>query len=158
MRDRLDRRFGDGESGLTMIEVLVAAVVLMMGAAATFGVLGAATKNAQRAKATQVALDLAQEEMERLHSIPYDELALNVMPASSTNLKSPNSRVNVSGKTFALRRSPVGAYLSLDVDTNKGFSPESSFQTGKSDEGGVKGTIYRYVVWRNDPSCPESQC
>ncbi len=156
MRGWLVGRFGDGESGLTMIEVLVASVVLMMGAAATFGVLGAATKNAQRAKATQVALDLAQEEMERLHSIPYSELALNTMPTPSTDPKNPSSRV--SGETFALRRSPAGAYLPLDVDNDKGFSPESSFQTGKGDEGGISGTIYRYVVWRNDPSCPESEC
>jgi type II secretory pathway pseudopilin PulG len=156
MRTRLDRRMGGGESGLSMIEVLVAAVVLVMGAAATFGVLAAATKNAQRAKATQVTLDLAQEEMERLHSIPYSELAVNTMPAASSDEKSPNSRV--SGSTFALRRSPKGAYYPIDVDAEKGFSPESEFVTGKSDEGGVKGTIYRYVVWRNDPSCPNTEC
>lgn len=156
MRTWLDRRMGGGETGMTMIEVLVAAVVLVMGAAATFGVLGAATKNAQRAKATQVALDLAQEEMERLHSIPYDELAVNTMPVASSNTKNPNSRV--SGSTFALRRSPKGTYLPIDVDAEKGFSPESEFQTGKSDEGGIHGTIYRYVVWRNDSSCPETDC
>lgn len=158
MRAWLDKRLGGGEAGLTMIEVLVAAVVLVMGAAATFGVLGAATRNAQRAKATQVALDLAQEEMERLHSIPYKELAVNAMPGTSTDPKNPNSRVNVSGRTFALRRSPQGAYLPIDVNTGEGFSPESSFQTGKSDEGGIEGTIYRYVVWRNDPSCPPTEC
>jgi type II secretory pathway pseudopilin PulG len=156
MRAWLDRRLGGGEAGLTMIEVLVAAVVLVMGAAATFGVLGAATRNAQRAKATQVALDLAQEEMERLHSIPYDELAVNTMPVASSDEKNPNSRV--SGSTFALHRSPKGAYLPIDVDAEKGFSPESEFQTGKGDEGGIQGTIYRYVVWRNDPSCPEAEC
>lgn len=156
MRAWLDRRMGGGEIGMTMIEVLVAAVVLVMGAAATFGVLGAATKNAQRAKATQVALDLAQEEMERLHSIPYKELAVNTMPVASSDPKNPNSRI--SGSTFALRRSPKGAYLPVDVDAEKGFSPESEFQTGKSDEGGIQGTIYRYVVWRNDPSCPPTEC
>ena len=39
------------------IEVLVAAMILALAAMATFGVLSAATRNAQRAKATQVALD-----------------------------------------------------------------------------------------------------
>jgi hypothetical protein len=152
----LDRRLGDGEAGLTMIEVLVAAVVLMMGAAATFGVLGAATKNAQRAKASQVALDLAQEEMERLHSIPYAELALSSAPVPSSDEKSPNFRV--SGATFALHRSPVGGYFPIEVD-EKGFSPESEFTTGDPEGGGgVKGTIYRYVVWRNDASCPDTEC
>jgi hypothetical protein len=152
----MDKRIGDGEAGLTMIEVLVASVVLVLGAAATFGVLGAATKNAQRAKATQVALDLAQEEMERLHSIPYEDLAVNTMPVATSNQKSPNSRI--SGSLFALRRSPAGAYFPVAVDAEKGFSPASEFFTGNSEEGGIKGTVYRYVVWRNDPSCSEEAC
>jgi Tfp pilus assembly protein PilE len=155
MREWLNKRFGEAESGLTMIEVLVAAVVLVMGAAATFGVLGAATRNAQRAKATQVALDLAQEEMERLHSLPYEDLALSSMPVPSSDEKNPSSRV--SGENYALRRSPKGAYFPLDVDAEKGFSPESEFITGDQEHGGIKGTIYRYVVWRNDPSCPECE-
>ncbi len=156
---------GDAEAGLTMIEVLVAAVVLVLGAAATFGVLGAATKNAQRAKATQVALDLAQEEMERLHSLPYDCstvaagescLAVNPTPTAESGEKNPNSRVN--GSEFALSRNPLGSYAPLDVEDEKGVSPESHFHTGDPEHGGVQGTIYRYVVWRNDPSCPEAEC
>jgi type II secretory pathway pseudopilin PulG len=156
MRTWLNKRFGEAESGLTMIEVLVAAVVLVMGAAAAFGVLGAATRNAQRAKSTQVALDLAQEEMERLHSISYEEIAVNSMPVVSTDEKSPNSRV--TGSTFALHRKPKAAYFPLDVNAEKGFSPASEFRTGDSEHGGITGTIYRYVVWRNDPSCTTEAC
>ena len=59
------------ESGLTLIEVMVATIVLVLGAMATFGILSAATKNAQRAKASQTVLHLAQEEMERMRSLPY---------------------------------------------------------------------------------------
>jgi hypothetical protein len=157
MREWIDKRLGGGEAGLTMIEVLVAAVVLVMGAAATFGILGAATRNAQRAKATQVALDLAQEEMERLHSIPYEELAVNVMPTFSNDPQSPNSRMN-SG-SFALKRgNPNEAYFPVDVNAEAGFSPESEFFTGDTEHGGIKGTLYRYVVWRNDPSCTTEAC
>ncbi len=61
-----------GEAGLTIVEVVVAALVLAMGAMATFGVLGAATKNTQRAKATQVALNRAQQEIETLRSLTND--------------------------------------------------------------------------------------
>ena len=99
-------RLGGGESGLTIVEVLVAAVVLTLGAAATFGVLGAATKNAQRAKATQVALDLAQEEMERLHSLPYESLAVNSQPATSSQPLNPGYRVK--GEEFALETHSAG--------------------------------------------------
>ncbi len=165
----LKARFGgDAEAGLTMIEVLIAAVVLVLGAAATFGVLAAATRNAQRAKATQVALDLAQEELERLHSLPYDCstvpaggscLAVNAAPATSTSEKNPDFRVH-EGK-FALKRSSPSCSQEcspLVVESEKGFSPESSFHTGESEHGGIEGTIYRYVVWRNDPRCSTEAC
>jgi type II secretory pathway pseudopilin PulG len=161
----LDRRTGGGEAGLTLIEVLVASVVLVLGAAATFGVLGAATKNAQRAKATQVALDLAQEELERMRSIPYDCeqvpagetcLAVSNAPSATSNPKDPNSRI--SGELFALRRNPVGAYFPLDVEAEKGISSESDFFTGETEKGGIRGTLYRYVVWRDDPNCSEEAC
>jgi len=166
MRAWLKARFdGDSEAGLTMVEVLVAAIVLVLGAAATFGILGAATRNAQRAKATQVALDLAQEELERLHSLPYDCssvpagegcLAVDHVPSHENGEKKPNSRIN--GSLFALQRDPPNAYFPLDVEAEKGFSPESHFQTGESGFGAIEGTIYRYVVWRDDPSCTTEAC
>src|SRR6478672_4161897 len=118
MGDRLKSRMGPGESGLTIIEVLVAAIILVLGSAATFGLLGAAARNAQRAKATQVALDLAQEEMERLHSLPYENLALNSQPVPSSNPLDPNSRV--SGTTFAVKRNPAGEYEPLVIDKENG--------------------------------------
>jgi hypothetical protein len=168
VRARIDARIGRGpEAGLTMIEVLVAAVVLVMGAAATFGVLGAATRNAQRAKATQVALDLAQEELERLHSLPYDCakvpaggscLALSTLPSHENGEKKPSSRVDEGERKFALQRDPPTSYFPLDVETEKGVEPESDFYTGEGEHGGIRGKIYRYVVWRNDPSCTTEAC
>ena len=157
MRARLRARLdGAGaEAGLTIIEVIVAAVVLVLGAGAAFGVLGAATKNAQRAKATQVALDLAQEELERLHSLPYEDLAVSVQPSTSSDPLNPSSRV--AGSEFALNRNPVGDYHPLAID-ERGFSPESEFEAGEGERGGIRGTIYRYVVWRDDPTCPEAEC
>jgi hypothetical protein len=147
----------DGESGLTVIEVLVASVILVLGAGATFGLLGAATKNAQRAKATQVTLDLAQEELERLHGLPYANLALNTTPAAEPG-NSLNPRSRVSGSQFALKRSPVGEYGTMVIDAERGFSPESDFFSGDAEHGGITGTIYRFVVLRNDPACSGEGC
>ncbi|HEX3174333.1 MAG TPA: hypothetical protein VHQ43_08975 [Solirubrobacterales bacterium] len=144
------------ESGLTIVEVLVAAIVLVLGAAATFGILAAAARNGQRAKATQVALDLAQEELERLHGIPYENLAVSSQPKTSTSVLNPAYRVK--GSEYALKRSPLGEYGQLVIDAEKGISPESEFFSGDTEHGGIKGTLFRYVVWRNDPSCPDSKC
>lgn len=159
MRAWVETRIGGigGESGLTIIEVVVASLVLVLGAGATFGILGAATKNAQRAKATQVALELAQEEVERLRSQPYESLAVNTAPASSESALNPGFRV--SGSQFALQRNPVGEYETLVVDPDRGFSPESEFVAGDPEGGGgLTGTVYRYVVWRDDPTCSPEEC
>jgi len=144
-----------GERGMTLVEVVIAALVLAMAAMATFALLASATKNAQRARQTQVSLDLAQEELERLRSVPYDDLAISSAPTPSASKQSPNFRVQ--GNTFALKRLPVGEYASLVV-SEIGFSPSSEFLSGNPSTGGTSGTIYRYVVWRNDASCPETQC
>jgi hypothetical protein len=159
-RAQILRRLGDGEEGLTLIEVLMAAVVLALAAAATFGVLAAATRNAQRAQATQVALDKAQEEIEKLHSLPYSELALKRTPEYNTGPLNPNHRV--SGPNFATKREPLGEYARMVVENGSlygGGSISGAMVTPGPipfRDGNVSGHLYRYVVWRNDPSCPES--
>jgi type II secretory pathway pseudopilin PulG len=149
------------ENGLTIIEVLVAAVILAMAAMATFGVLSAATRNGQRAKATQVALDRAQEEIEKLHSLTYKQLAMTVSPAYSANSFSPNHRV--VNDTFDLQREPSSEPPATMV-VNGGSLYGGGFVEGgvvtpgpiPFEDGDVTGKLYRYVVWRNDASCPES--
>lgn len=158
------RRDGpDGEAGLTIIEVIVAALVLALGALSTFGVLAAATKNAQRARASQVALDRAQQELEALRSLKSEQLALTTLPAHAASPLDPNYRVS-GGEFGTIRSDPSG---SLEAMVYNG----SSLYGGETVEGGaivpgplqfssgnVHGKVYRYVVWRNDSNCPEDTC
>lgn len=149
------------EAGFTIVEVLVAILILVMGALATFGLLSDAIRNTQRAKGTQVALDRAQQEIEALRSLPYKQLALTATPAAETNRLSPNYRV--LGGTFALIREPPSSYANMVVNGGKLYAGgiveggvvnrEESFSSGD-----VSGKIYRYVVWRNDEKCPEVKC
>jgi type II secretory pathway pseudopilin PulG len=160
-------RSGTREAGFTIVEVLVATVILVIGALTTFGLLSAATRNTERAKATQVALDLAQQELEALRSLSNEQLAMTATPAHSTDALDPDYRVSSNG-TFATVREPRGAYHPMVVNggsiegesghvIEKGVVvPSESFNTGD-----VSGTIHRYVLWRNDEacgsSCPTSQ-
>jgi hypothetical protein len=89
---------------MTIIEVVVAAVILALGALAAFGVLSAATKNNQRAKASQVALNRAQQELEAMRSLTNSQLAMTAAPLDSTNPLNPNYRVNED--SYDLRRQP----------------------------------------------------
>jgi type II secretory pathway pseudopilin PulG len=156
------RALGEREAGFTIVEVMVAAVILVIGALTTFGLLSAATRNTQRAKATQVALNLAQQELEALRSLSNEELALTSTPPHSSDPLDPNYRVT-SG-SFAVVREPRGSYRPLVVKggeiqgesgktIEKGVvKPSQQFETGD-----VTGTIHRYVVWGNDEACG-SEC
>jgi type II secretory pathway pseudopilin PulG len=156
----------DRESGFTIIEVVVAALVLTMGALATFGMLSAATKNTYRAKQTQVALDMAQQELEALRGLTTEEVALTSTPPHSSNIMSPNYRVN--NGTFAAKQSPLGEYRNLVVNGGElyGGTEEEDVISGgviepgptSFNSGDLTGKIYRYVVWRNDERCPEATC
>jgi hypothetical protein len=145
------------EGGFTIIEVLVATLILTIGALTTFGLLSTATKNTQRAKATQVALDRAQQEVEALRSLSNKELALTTTPADSANPLNPAYRV--SGGAFALIRRPRSGYANMVVNGGAiyggGFVAGGVVNPGPSSftSGDVSGKIYRYVVWRNDAIC-----
>ncbi len=143
----------------------MAALILTLASAALFGVLASAVRNNARAKATQVALDRAQQEMEKLHSLSYEELALTVAPAASSNPLNPNNRV--VNENFALQREPAGEYAPMVVNGGSlygGGNVEGgvvkpgpiAFEAGEV-KGQLKGHLYRYIVWRNDKSCPETE-
>jgi type II secretory pathway pseudopilin PulG len=151
-----DRRVAK-EGGFTMVEVLIAVLVVVVGALATFGLLSNAIKNTARAKGTQVALDRAQQELEALRSLSNKQLAMTATPEASTDPLNPNYRV--SANSFALTREPPGNNATMVVNGG-------SLYGGGTVEGGVvnpgptsftsgdvSGKIYRYVVWRNDAKC-----
>lgn len=154
----------DNEAGFTITEVLVAILILALGSMATFGLLTGATRNAQRAEATQVAIEYAEQELELLRSMESEKLALKSTPPPSSNPMSPAYRVKDSDDTFALDREPVGNYEPLVLNgrelygggeisggtVNPGPTPFTS--------GDVTGQVYRYIVWRNDEVCSEANC
>jgi type II secretory pathway pseudopilin PulG len=150
------------QRGLTIVEVIIAALILALGAMATFGVLGAATKNTQRAKATQVALDRAQQELEAMRSLPNKALALTTTPQHANSPLNPNYRV--SGNEFATVRTPEGGKAIMVVNERPlyggGFVAGGTVIPGPVSftSGDVSGKIYRYVVWRDDVNCPPATC
>ncbi len=152
----------DREAGFTIIEVLIAILIVSIASMTTFTLMSAATRNAQRAEASQVALDYAEQELELLRSMEDKNLALTASPSTSTNPNSPNSRVD--NGTFALSRQPLGNYRNLVV--NGGSLYGGSYVAGgtvnpgptKFTSGDVSGRVYRYIVWRNDEKCSETNC
>jgi prepilin-type N-terminal cleavage/methylation domain-containing protein len=156
----MDRR-GNTEAGFTIVEVLVAILILAIGAMTTFTLLSAATRNAQRAKASQVALEYAEQELEFLRSKKTEELAMEATPEPSTNVLSPNYRV--TGGKFSLSREPAGPTSPVMVVNGGSLYGGGTVKGGtvrpgpeKFTNGDVSGKVYRYVVWRNDEKCGEA--
>jgi prepilin-type N-terminal cleavage/methylation domain-containing protein len=150
------------EDGFTIVEVLVAIMILAIGAMTTFSLLSAATRNAQRAKGSQVALEYAEQELEFLRSMENKNLALTAAPEPANNTFNPNYRV--SDRSFYLQREPLADKHELVVNERGlyggGFVEGGTVAPGPTPftSGDVKGHVYRYIVWRNDEKCPETKC
>lgn len=146
------------EDGMTIVEVVVAGLILTLGALGVLGIVDAATRNTFRAEQSQVVANVLQGEMEKLRQIPYEELALTALPTASTDPDNPNSRV-ASTRFFYTGRNGTGLKpLVYNTGTNGGEEIKGgTVATGPTpfQVGQVKGTIYRYLVW---DTCPASLC
>ncbi|HEU4707224.1 MAG TPA: type II secretion system protein [Solirubrobacterales bacterium] len=158
------RHRANTEAGFTIVEVLIAILILAIGAMTTFSLLSAATRNAQRAKASQVALEYAEQELEYLRNMEYKKLALTAAPQPSSDELNPNNRVRSAEGTFALQREPKGSYHELVIEGHYlyggGEVPKGAVSPGPTSfsNGDVSGKVYRYIVWRNDEKCSEEKC
>jgi prepilin-type N-terminal cleavage/methylation domain-containing protein len=148
--------FIHGEHGFTMIEVLAACALISIGVAATLKIFGASGRSTLRSQRTEVAVQQAQAELDRLRTVPYAQLALTALPSPSSDPKDPGRRVEGTSlrirpdltETFVVTPS-AGALAQVDP-------APSDFAVGL---GGatIIGHIYRYVTWRNE-SCPFALC
>jgi Tfp pilus assembly protein PilV len=134
-----------GEEGFTIIEVLVAAVILVLGALAVFMTFAAAIQNVQRSKETQVGLSVAQREMEKVRALPYAEVGLEAAAPTSVEAGSPGLRVRSSSTEFNLARTGTANWQKLVSGGKVKPGPEEL-----SSIGGTKVMVYRYVVSQED--------
>lgn len=143
---------------MTIVEVLVAGLILVAGALGVLGIVDAGTRNVFRAEQSQVVSNLLQQEVEKLRQIPYEELALTSLPPDTGDPADPNSRI-ASTSFFYTGRNGTGL---KQLVYNKGISDGEEIEGGTVDPGptdfqvgDLKGTVYRYVVW---DTCPSALC
>jgi Tfp pilus assembly protein PilV len=147
-----------GAEGVTVVEVMIAGVILVVSGIAVLGLLDSASRNNYRAAQSQVVNDQLQQEMEKVKRLPYDQLALTAAPTQSTDPANPNSRV--TGTTFNVNKSGAANYEDLAVNGGADKEAAGTLSGGTVDpgptsfqSGDVKGKVYRYVTWEQDPSC-----
>ena len=159
-------RLARSEAGMSMAEVVIAMLILAAGSLAVLNLITASAHSSYRNEQSQVVSNRLQQEMETIRSFPYDKIALSGLPANSTDPNSPAYRVQ--GANYAVNRNGTGAaplvYNGSSLYTG-GSVCDTTHDCGVINptpthftNGDVSGTVYRYVVWENDPTCPDTSC
>lgn len=133
---------------MTVVEVIVAGMILVVGSLGVLGMVDTATRNTFRVEQSQTLNNVLQREMEKIRELPYDDIALAALPAHQSGENNPNSRV--SGTSFYVRRAGTG--LTPMISGGAVTAGPEPFEVDD-----VKGSIFRYVVW-DDCSGPKDTC
>ncbi|MGH2952058.1 MAG: type IV pilus modification PilV family protein [Solirubrobacterales bacterium] len=154
MLSALRRRLAD-ESGFTLIEGLVAGLVLVVGLLASIGVFESSGHESATGERQQVAVEQAHAELERLRDLPYDDLAVDAAQASlagwpaSGTPGNPAARV-VGGPPLGFSATESGAEeMVVSAAANAGVDPHDEVEIQSGDTSMTLG-VYRFVSWRNE--------
>ncbi len=150
----------DLESGFTLIEVMVATFVLVVGALGMIGAFDSAHKLDLLSERRTSMAHRAQLEIERLQATSYTELAMSSTPTHSSVSTNPDYYV----KEGATPEYQYGAGSSeaekLVVSSTKGAVASSPTGRGCSEhvgacewkDGNVSGSVYDFVTSYSEPS------
>jgi hypothetical protein len=149
------------ERGMSVVEVVIAAMLLIIGALAVLGFADTANRTTYRAEQGQVVVDRLQAEMEKLRQLTFDEVALTSAPPVPAD---PDLASRLSAGNFRLNRDGTDPRpLAVAGGTTPSGAPVGCGATGEPscavdpgpvdfDSGDVHGKIYRYVVYPGVPS------
>jgi Tfp pilus assembly protein PilV len=154
---RLRQRMGR-EEGFTIVEALVAALVLTIGSLAVAMTFIAAIHNVQRSRESQFGISVAQREMEWVRSHDFADVALSATPAAPSDIRdelSPLDRVLPGQASFSVNRKETQANttafqnaMPFVDDIAGGFSntKEVRYLEGADEGTQVQATVYRFVL------------
>jgi Tfp pilus assembly protein PilV len=127
------------ERGMTLIEVMVAAFVLIVGVLSIFAVMTSSRDLTSKAETLESATHIAERELEAMQSLTWSAMAHTASPASGP------APYTVSGSTFQHRS---GQWETIATATT-GTVPTAA---GTWNDGRLHGRIWRFVTWRDDPA------
>lgn len=164
---------------MTLIEVLVAVLILSIAAAGTLSAFDAGRRSVGYSELHSIATQAAEREMQRVTSLPWEDIALNASyestwgaPSSSTTnptyyLSSAECDTLV---TLPGTKKPCYAYnwespstkepvvlateLELEAaEADRQLNPVTFTTSTPSHGTRLTVTVYRYVTWVYDPNC-----
>src|SRR5688572_31095765 len=90
------------QGGFTLIEVVIAIFLLMLGSLTILSLVDASTRNNYRVEQSKVVVNQLEAELARIKRLPFTEVALTAAPSSSGDRQEPGWRVG--GGQFVLER------------------------------------------------------
>ncbi len=152
-RARVFTRARRTESGMNLIELMVAIsliALIMSGLALSIGV---DYKAVALARARQVAENVANERLEELRDVDYSTLALNSVdpPVHSVDETDPDFFVSANGLNYDVTGTGQNEPLIVAVD-----GPITHYESPVT-IGTTVVDIYQYVTWVDDASIPGTQ-
>ncbi len=158
------------EDGFTLIEVLVAALVLTVGIVGLIGAFNSARKLTLLSERRTAMAHIAQLELERLQSYPYSQLAMASAPVHSSEKSNPDFYIAEGAEPTYQYGAIAGETESLVVaakecasttETGCGWvaaapsARQCSTTVGACEwtNGQVSGRLYDFVTWHTDKNC-----
>src|SRR5215510_2216061 len=86
----------NGERGFTLIETTIASLVMLVGALACSSLFVFSVKNNMGGSERALAMAVAQQQLEQIRSVKYEDSTLNAGTTSST--------INTGGRTYRVQR------------------------------------------------------
>jgi prepilin-type N-terminal cleavage/methylation domain-containing protein len=160
--------------GFTMIEVLVAIVVLSVAILGLVGAFDSARRLSLVAERQTAMSHRAQLEIERLQTYPYSKLAMISKPTHSAEKSNPDYYVKNCGSSTCYawnaektseEENLIAAAKEVDctVKNETGCGIVSASPTGREctekvgacewSDGLIKGYVYDFVTWHTDGHC-----
>jgi Tfp pilus assembly protein PilV len=170
------------QEGLSIVEVLIAAVVLTIGVLGMIGAFDSSRRLSLLSERRTAMAHRAQLEIERLQTYPYAQLAMVSAPSHSSEKANADYYVNYSSP---VKCTEVEAYGCFAWNEEKTGEEEALVKGGKAclstsekecgwveanpagrkcsekvgacewSDGLVEGKVYDFVTWHTDSNCTE---
>ena len=135
------------ESGFTLIEMLVAAMVAAVALIALAGTFDSSRDAISGAEQMETATHIGEQELERIEVMSYGSVGLTSAPSHSANTFDP--AYYVTGSNYQWDANTPSRIEPL-VTGSGALAPSSSWQDDPTDPR-LHGEIRRFVTWIYDP-------
>ena len=137
-----------GERGFTIVEVVVAVAVMLVGLLSLVGLFNDSRDQNASGERAEIAVMQAEQAIEEMRGIPYSHLLLSAGASDPTG----GQRVLDSGANFKVKSNltePLVYYSTEGKPPSDAWvDPVSQVTIGG--EGGLDLTIYRFISWRDE--------